>query len=75
MFSAESQSSSQLAIDKIEIKCLLQVTKEVAELLQASSSSFECECRGEIFVKGKGMLTTYLVKTPYDESQMQTTSL
>ena len=60
---------------KIYIKFALQVTKEVAELLSASNSSFECECRGEIFVKGKGMLTTYLVKTPYDEPQIQTTSL
>lgn len=27
---------------------------------------FEVECRGPIEVKGKGRLTTYLVKTPFD---------
>ncbi|GBM51022.1 Adenylate cyclase type 2, partial [Araneus ventricosus] len=51
----------------------IQVTKEVADLLSASESPFKCECRGEIFVKGKGELTTYLLKTPYDEPYIQIT--
>ncbi|KAF8773200.1 Adenylate cyclase type 2 like protein [Argiope bruennichi] len=51
----------------------IQVTKEVADLLCASDSPYKCECRGEIFVKGKGELTTYLLKTPYDEPHIQIT--
>ncbi|CAL1279254.1 unnamed protein product [Larinioides sclopetarius] len=51
----------------------IQVTKEVADLLSASESPFKCESRGEIFVKGKGELTTYLLKTPYDEPHIQIT--
>lgn len=30
---------------------------------------FEVECRGPIEVRGKGLLTTYLVVTPYDNDQ------
>lgn len=31
------------------------------------TAGYTCECRGPIFVKGKGTLTTYFVKTPFDD--------
>ncbi|GFY63564.1 adenylate cyclase type 2, partial [Trichonephila inaurata madagascariensis] len=52
----------------------IQVTKEVAELLSTSESPFNCESRGKIFVKGKGELVTYLLRTPYDEPHVQITA-
>ena len=42
----------------------LQVTDETASVLMATGH--ECYCRGPIFVKGKGIITTYFVKTPFD---------
>lgn len=30
------------------------------------AAGYECECRGLTFVKGKGNLVTYFVKTPFD---------
>lgn len=41
-----------------------QVTEDTAKILM--SAGYECECRGPTFVKGKGTLTTYFVKTQYD---------
>lgn len=43
----------------------IQVTEQVAQILDWHGE-FEVECRGPIEVKGKGLLTTYLVVTPYD---------
>jgi hypothetical protein len=31
-----------------------------------------CNCRGPIFVKGKGMITTYFVRTPFDDKKPST---
>ena len=41
------------------------MSEQVASVL-ARNGQFELECRGPIFVKGKGRLTTYLVITPFD---------
>lgn len=41
------------------------MSEQVASIL-ARHGQFELECRGPIFVKGKGRLTTYLVITPFD---------
>lgn len=30
-------------------------------------AGYACECRGPIYVKGKGTLITYFVKTAYDD--------
>lgn len=43
----------------------IQVSEQVAQIL-TRAEEFEVECRGPIEVKGKGKLTTYLVRTPYD---------
>lgn len=31
------------------------------------AAGYTCESRGPIYVKGKGTLTTYFVKTPFDD--------
>lgn len=55
----------------------IQVSEQVAKIL-SKHGQFEVDCRGPIFVKGKGQLTTYLVVTPYDcpeeESEKQPAS-
>ncbi|CAG9807888.1 unnamed protein product [Chironomus riparius] len=43
----------------------LQTTENTAKVLMAAG--YGCECRGPIHVKGKGILTTYFVKTPFDD--------
>lgn len=43
----------------------IQVSEQVARILE-EHGQFELECRGPIDVKGKGLLTTYLVVTPFD---------
>lgn len=30
-------------------------------------AGYACECRGPTYVKGKGTLTTYFVKTQFDD--------
>lgn len=47
----------------------IQITEQVAEIL-SKHVQFETECRGPIEVKGKGLLTTYLVITPYDNIEI-----
>lgn len=42
----------------------IQVTEDTAKKLQ--ECGYECECRGSTYVKGKGTLTTYFVKTQFD---------
>jgi adenylate cyclase 2 len=42
-----------------------QTTENTAKVLIAAG--YNCECRGQIPVKGKGILTTYFVKTPFDD--------
>lgn len=43
----------------------MQVTEDTAKKLQ--ECGYECECRGSTYVKGKGTLTTYFVKTQFDK--------
>ncbi|XP_063978331.1 adenylate cyclase type 2 isoform X2 [Diachasmimorpha longicaudata] len=42
----------------------LQVTEDTAKILK--NAGYELICRGPTYVKGKGTLTTYFVKTPFD---------
>ncbi|XP_077504116.1 adenylate cyclase type 2 Ac76E isoform X3 [Amblyomma americanum] len=44
----------------------IQVTEDTAKKLQ--ECGYECECRGSTYVKGKGTLTTYFVKTQFDRN-------
>ena len=56
----------------------IQVTKEAAEMLSRCgdhSDEFVLEKRGTINVKGKGDLETYLVKTPCDFAEKETTKI
>lgn len=41
------------------------MTEQVAKIL-TKHGQFQLECRGPIEVRGKGILTTYFVVTPYD---------
>ncbi|KAH8306990.1 hypothetical protein KR044_002461 [Drosophila immigrans] len=41
-----------------------QTTENTAKILMGAG--YECECRGLTYVKGKGNLVTYFVKTPFD---------
>ncbi|KYN42871.1 Adenylate cyclase type 2 [Trachymyrmex septentrionalis] len=43
----------------------LQVTEDTAKIL--INAGYELICRGPTYVKGKGTLTTYFVKTPFDD--------
>ncbi|KAF5299844.1 hypothetical protein FQA39_LY11381 [Lamprigera yunnana] len=43
----------------------IQVTEDTAKILM--NVGYSCECRGPTYVKGKGTLTTYFVKTPFDD--------
>ena len=43
------------------------MTEDTAQILM--QAGYECFCRGPIFVKGKGMITTYFVKTPFDNNE------
>lgn len=43
----------------------IQVSERVAQLLE-QDGRFELECRGPVYVKGKGQLTTYFVLTEFD---------
>lgn len=54
------QSSSLLLFSFI-----FQTTENTANVLKAAG--WQLECRGPIPVKGKGILTTYFVKTPFDD--------
>ncbi|XP_030760743.1 adenylate cyclase type 2-like [Sitophilus oryzae] len=52
-------------MDSCGIMGRIQVTQDTAEILE--NAGYSCECRGPTYVKGKGTLTTYFVKTPYDD--------
>ncbi|XP_011141420.1 adenylate cyclase type 2 isoform X2 [Harpegnathos saltator] len=45
----------------------LQVTEDTAKIL--IDAGYELVCRGPTYVKGKGTLTTYFVKTPFDDKE------
>ncbi|KHN79604.1 Adenylate cyclase type 5 [Toxocara canis] len=46
----------------------IQVTEETRKILEGEG--FECECRGVIKVKGKGDMTTYFIKVPEEETDI-----
>ena len=50
-----------------KVRCFLQVTDETAEVLMRAN--YKCNLRGPIFVKGKGIITTYFAKTPFDDKK------
>uniref|UniRef100_A0A1B0D560 adenylate cyclase n=1 Tax=Phlebotomus papatasi TaxID=29031 RepID=A0A1B0D560_PHLPP len=52
-------------MDSCGIMGRLQTTEHTAKVLM--TAGYACDCRGPTYVKGKGTLTTYFVKTPYDE--------
>ncbi|XP_044269032.1 adenylate cyclase type 2 isoform X4 [Tribolium madens] len=52
-------------MDSCGIMGKIQVTEETAKILL--NAGYQCECRGVTYVKGKGNLTTYFVKTPFDD--------
>ncbi|CAG9770971.1 unnamed protein product [Ceutorhynchus assimilis] len=52
-------------MDSCGIMGRIQVTEDTAEILK--NAGWSCECRGPTYVKGKGTLTTYFVKTAFDE--------
>ncbi|XP_062560157.1 adenylate cyclase type 2 isoform X2 [Armigeres subalbatus] len=52
-------------MDSCGVMGRVQVSENTAKVLMAAG--YSCECRGPIPVKGKGILTTYFVKTPFDE--------
>ncbi|XP_017890300.1 adenylate cyclase type 2 isoform X2 [Ceratina calcarata] len=45
----------------------IQVTEDTAKVLIAAG--YELTCRGPTYVKGKGTLTTYFMKTPFDDKE------
>ncbi|XP_055908178.1 adenylate cyclase type 2 isoform X2 [Eupeodes corollae] len=51
-------------MDSCGVMGRLQTTESTAKILM--DAGYTCECRGPIFVKGKGTLITYFVKTPFD---------
>ncbi|GFS90746.1 adenylate cyclase type 2 [Nephila pilipes] len=53
-------------MDSCGVMGKIQVTEDTAKILM--EHNYECECRGTIYVKGKGNLTTYFVKTQFDKT-------
>ncbi|XP_059488765.1 adenylate cyclase type 2 [Neocloeon triangulifer] len=51
-------------MDSCGVMGRIQVTEDTARVLMCCG--YECESRGLIYVKGKGQLTTYFVKTQFD---------
>ena len=49
-------------MDSSGIPGKIQVTEEVKQILE--KENFDFDCRGEINVKGKGLMTTYLLRVP-----------
>ncbi|GIY89374.1 hypothetical protein CEXT_791322 [Caerostris extrusa] len=47
-------------MDSTGVTGVIQVTEHVADILK-ESSKYDIKCRGKIFIKGKGWMTTYLV--------------
>ncbi|XP_049818616.1 adenylate cyclase type 2-like isoform X2 [Aethina tumida] len=52
-------------MDSCGIMGRIQVTEDTAKILM--NAGYNCECRGPTYVKGKGTLTTYFVKTQFDD--------
>lgn len=53
-------------MDSCGVMGKIQVTEDTAKTLM--NYNYDCECRGTIYVKGKGNLTTYFVKTQFDKN-------
>ncbi|XP_026481502.1 adenylate cyclase type 2-like [Ctenocephalides felis] len=51
-------------MDSCGIMGRMQVTESTAKVLMRAG--YNCECRGPTYVKGKGTLTTYFIKTQHD---------
>ncbi|BET03242.1 CurlyCc [Nesidiocoris tenuis] len=51
-------------MDSCGVMGRIQVTEHTAAVLM--NSGYECESRGPTFVKGKGVLNTFFIKTQYD---------
>lgn len=49
----------------VSCRFIQQATDNTANVLMAAG--YTCECRGPIYVKGKGTLITYFVRTPFDD--------
>ncbi|XP_050680922.1 adenylate cyclase type 2 isoform X2 [Leptidea sinapis] len=49
-------------MDSTGVMGKIQVTEDTAKVLM--NAGYTCECRGPTYVKGKGTLVTYFVKTP-----------
>ncbi|XP_041987378.1 adenylate cyclase type 2 isoform X2 [Aricia agestis] len=49
-------------MDSTGVMGRIHVTEDTAKVLM--SAGYTCECRGSTYVKGKGTLVTYFVKTP-----------
>ncbi|XP_038223430.1 adenylate cyclase type 2-like, partial [Zerene cesonia] len=49
-------------MDSTGVMGRIQVTEDTAKVLM--NAGYTCECRGPTYVKGKGTLVTYFVKTP-----------
>lgn len=47
----------------------IHITEEVADVLR-DKPEYNLECRGEIQVKGKGKMITYLLRTPFDDDEL-----
>lgn len=58
-------SFNKFLIDDLVI--FAQVTEDTAKILMGYG--YECESRGPIYVKGKGKLSTYFVKTQFDNAK------
>lgn len=47
----------------------IHITEDVANVLK-NKADYHLECRGEIQVKGKGKMITYLLRTAYDDDDL-----
>jgi hypothetical protein len=51
-------------MDSCGVPGRIQVTEETKQILE--KEGFQFECRGQLDIKGKGLMTTYLLKLPCD---------
>lgn len=53
-------------MDSCGVPGRIQVTEETKQILE--KEGFKFECRGQLDIKGKGLMTTYLLKQSGGES-------
>lgn len=58
-------SSQRIKVVNLSLLFTRQTTENTAKVLMGTN--YSVELRGQIPVKGKGILTTYFVKTPFDD--------